>query len=234
MNGNTEIRILSADAPKTGLRRCAAAFADRNGTWSSIELATAPTIKKRIEAGEAAAEVVIVPLTMMRELAEAGFVRPESITPIGSVTVGVVVRSGAREPDLTSVDAFCQSLRAADLIVYNTASSGLYVANVLEQLELKEELAEKSVIVPTGSAVMERLVAESTLNAIGFGHVTEIRLHDDLGTHLVGPLPGPISRETPYAAGVLATAANHQAASGLVAFLGSRDGKQHFVEAGVT
>ena len=234
MNGNAEIRILSADAPKGGLRKCAAAFADRKGTCSSIELATAPTIKKRVEAGDAAADLVVVPLAMMKELADAGFVTPASITPIGSVTVGVVVRNGAREPDLTSVDAFSQSLRAADLVVYNTASSGLYVASVLERLDLKEELAAKSVIVPTGTSVMERLVAESTLNAIGFGHVTEIRLHNDRGTHLVGPLPGAIGRETPYAAGVLATAANPEAASDLVAFLGSRDCKQHFVDAGVT
>ncbi len=213
---------------------CAAAFADRKGRSSSIELATAPTIKKRVEAGDAAADVVVIPLAMMKELADARFVTPESITPIGSVTVGVVVRNGAREPDLTSVDAFSQSLRAADLVVYNTASSGLYVASVLERLGLKEELAATSVIVPTGAAVMERLVAESTLDAIGFGHVTEIRLHNDLGTHLVGPLPGAIGRETPYAAGVLAVAANPEAASDLVGFLGSRDGKRHFVEAGVT
>jgi ABC-type molybdate transport system substrate-binding protein len=64
--------------------------------------------------------------------------------------------------------------------------------------------------------------------------VTEIRLHNDLGTHLVGPLPDAISRETPYAAGVLATVANPEAASHFVAFLGSRDCKEHFVEAGVT
>ena len=76
---------------------------------------------------------------MVKELADVGFITPESITPIGSVTVGVVVRNGAREPDLTSVDAFSRSLRAADLIIYNTASSGLYVASVLERLDLKEE-----------------------------------------------------------------------------------------------
>jgi molybdate transport system substrate-binding protein len=229
---DVNVRILSADAPKTGLRKCAAAFADRKGTGSSIELATAPTIKKRVEAGDAAADVVVIPLAMMNELADAGFVTPESIVPLGSVTVGVVVRNGAREPDLTSVDTFSQSLRAADLVVYNTASSGLYIAGVLERLGLKQELTAKSVIVSTGSAVMERLAAETTLNAIGFGHVTEIRLHNDLGTHLVGPLPGAIGRETPYAAGVLASA-NPEAASDLVAFLGSRDCKQHFVEAGV-
>lgn len=230
----SEIRILSADAPKTGLRTCAAAFADRAGVRASIALATAPTIKQRIEAKDAAADVVVIPLAMMRELADAGFVTPESIVPIGSVTVGVVVRNGAREPDLASVDAFCRSLRAADLVVYNTASSGLYVASVLDRLGLKDDLAGKSVIVATGAAVMERLVAASTRDAIGFGHVTEIRLHDDLGTHFVGPLPGAIGRETPYAAGVLATAADPAAASDLVAFLGSRDGKLHFVEAGVT
>lgn len=183
--------------PKTGMRTCAAAFADwtvrgRRSSWQPP-----PPSRRGSRRAMPRPTLSFIPLAMMKELADAPFVTPESITPIGSVTVGVVVRNGAREPDLLSVDAFSQSLRAADRVVYNRASRGLYVASVLERLGLKEELAATSVIVPTGAAVMERLVAESTLNAIGFGHVTEIRLHNDLGTHLVGLCRAPSAERPP-------------------------------------
>jgi molybdate transport system substrate-binding protein len=233
MNDAQPIRILSADAPKIGLRRCADTFAASTGQPFEIELATAPAIKERLASGIADADIVVVPLPVMEEFAMAGRVDPRSVAVIGSVTVGVVVRNGAREPDLTSVESFIRSLLAADAVVYNEASSGQYIARVLKNLGLADKVAAKSVVVRTGAAVMERLAAESSGDAVGFGHVTEIRLHDDLGTHLVGPLPRAIGRATPYAAGLLAAASRPVAARNLIDFMVSASGKEIFVATGV-
>ncbi len=227
------IRILSADAPKIGLRRCAETFAAETGQPFEIQLATAPVIKECVASGIADADIVVVPLSVMEEFASAGRVDPRSVSVIGSVTVGVVVRNGAREPDLTSVESFIRSLLAADTVVYNEASSGQYVARMLANLGLADKVAAKIVVVRTGAAVMQRLAAESSGDAIGFGHVTEIRLHDDLGTHLVGPLPEAIGRATPYAAGLLATASRAAAARSLIEFMASTAGKEIFAATGV-
>jgi ABC-type molybdate transport system substrate-binding protein len=80
---------------------------------------------------------------------------------------------------------------------------------------------------------MEALAADRSGSAIGFGHATEIRLHDYLGTRLVGPLPGEIGRQTPYAAAPLAGAGQPDAARRLIDFMISPRGRQVFLDAGV-
>jgi ABC-type molybdate transport system substrate-binding protein len=80
---------------------------------------------------------------------------------------------------------------------------------------------------------MEALAADISGNAIGFGHATEIRLHDYLGTRLVGPLPGEIGRQTPYAAGLLADAGDNETGRALIDFMVSARGRQVFLDSGV-
>ena len=227
------IRILSAGAPKTGVRACAEAFAARSGEPFEVEFATAPVIRERVSSGAAKADLVVAPLAAMEGFAQAGHVAADGVSPVGSVTMGVVVRDGAPEPDLSSVEALVAALRAADAIVFNRASSGEHVARMLEDLGLAEELAAKIVRVPTGAAVMEYLAAHPQSRAVGFGQITEIRLHDDLGTHLVGPLPDAIGKTTTYAAGPLADARRPDEARALADFMVSADGKRLFVDSGV-
>jgi molybdate transport system substrate-binding protein len=227
------MRILSAGAPKTGVRACAEAFAAKSGEAFEIEFATAPVIKERVSSGAADADIVVAPVAAMEGFARAGRLAGEGAAPVGSVTMGVVMRDGAPEPDLSSVEALVAAIRAADAVVFNRASSGEHVARMLDDLGLAEELAEKIVRVPTGAAVMEYLAANPSSQAIGFGQITEIRLHDDLGTHLVGPLPDAIGKTTTYAAAPLAGAERLEAAQALAAFMTSPNGKRLFVEAGV-
>jgi molybdate transport system substrate-binding protein len=233
MTDTPAVRILSAGAPKTGVRTCAETFAARCGQRFELELATAPVIKARVAAGTADADIVVAPLAAIEGFAGAGQVDPRSVSTIGSVRVGVVVRNGAREPDLTSVEAFTEALLAADTVVYNEASSGQYIARMLADLGIADELAATTVIVPTGAAVMQHLVSEARGAAIGFGHFTEIRFHDYLGTHLVGPLPEAIGRATSYAVALLSAASRPEAARRLIDFMTSADGKRAFVAAGV-
>jgi ABC-type molybdate transport system substrate-binding protein len=227
------IQVLSADAPKAGLRKGAAAFSAETGQPHEIELATGPIIKERVASGRANADLIVIPLAELDDLARAGHIDPRSVRPIGAVTVGVTIRNGAREPDISSVEAFIQSVLAADRLIYNTASSGQYIAKMFETLRLADKITEKSLILPTGKAVMEQLAADESGTAIGFGHVTEILLHNDLGTRLVGPLPGAIGRDTIYALGLLRDASQRDTAGRLADFLTSRTGKQIFVDTGV-
>ena len=190
-------------------------------------------IRQRVEADIAKADLVVTPRPFLEDLAQAGKVDGATIATLGLVSVGVCVRNGDREPDLGSVEGFVQSLLSSAHVIYNTASSGQYVAGMLEKLGLVDRLREKSSILPTGVAVMETLAADRSGTAIAFGHVTEIRRHDALGTHLAGTLPGAIGRETPYAIGLLQDAARPEEARRLIAFLTSPEGKRIFVDNGV-
>ena len=100
-------------APKTGVARCAEAFTAASGHRVALSFATAPVLRQRVEAGEAA-DIVIAPLPTMTGFRERGLTVAGVGTVIGSVKAGVAVRDGQPGPDLASPEAFVAALHAAD------------------------------------------------------------------------------------------------------------------------
>ena len=227
------IRILGAGGVKEGMRRTAELFSAETGIAHEIEIAPGPLIEERALAGTADADLVVIPRPQFDGLVAAGKVPADDVALLGFVTVGVTIRNGDREPDLSSRDTFIESLLSAERIIYNQASSGTYVAGTLARIGIADRIKDKVSVLPDGKSAMEALAADRSGNAIGFGHATEIRFHDYLGTHFVGPLPGDIGRQTPYAAGVLGASETPEAARGLIALMTSPRGKALFVETGV-
>src|SRR5439155_22279862 len=130
-----EIRVLSAGAVEPGLRAAAAAFKKQSGHDVNITFNTAPEIRKRIGAGEAF-DVVIAPPAALDEF--AGKVTADRVA-LGRVGLGVAVRPGAAVPDISSGEALKRSVLAAESIVYNRASSGIYFENLLKKMEIYGE-----------------------------------------------------------------------------------------------
>ncbi len=233
MSENGSVRILSAGAPKTGVRLCAEAFFGKSDHPFEIEFATAPVIKERVTTGAANADVIVLPVPAMQGVAGEGLVLADTVSQIGSVTAGVVVRNGASDPDVTSVEAFVAAMLAADRLVFNSASSGQYIADMIDRLGIADQVADKIARVATGRAVMEFLAADTADRTIGFCQITEIKLLEHLGVHLVGPLPEAIGKVTTYAVGLSASADNQRDALSLIEFMASADGKRIFVDSGV-
>ena len=227
------IRVLSAGAPKTGVSRCAEAFFRDTGHKVDITFATAPVLRARVEGGKAAADVVIAPVPTLRAFAEQGRTVPGVGAVIGSVKVGVVVRDGARAPDISSAEAFTNAVLAADSLVYNQASSGLSIARLIERLGIAHEVEAKTTRLPTGAAVMRYVAESGAANEIGFGQVPEIRRFAGGGIKLVGTLPQEIGTETTYGAGLLLDARAPEPAKALIRFLASPAAKRTFAATGV-
>lgn len=233
MNDNHLVKILCAGAVKEGVRACAELFKQQTGIGFDLEHAIGPEIHSRLNAGTAIADLVAMPLGGFSPMIEARQFAPRDVGQVGLVLVAAAIRQGAREPDLGTVEAFIASVQAADRLYISTATSGRYMAGVFDKLSLTERLGNRIVTWPTGHETMEALAADTTGNAIGFGHATEIRLHDKRGTRLVGPLPGEIGRETPYAVGLFAGAEEPQAARQLFDLMLSPQGRALFAETGV-
>lgn len=227
------IRILSAGAPKTGVSRCAEAFSQDAGHQVSVSFATAPVLRGKVEAGEAAADMVIAPLPALADFEAKGLTVAGIAAVVGSVKAGVAVRAGAPAPDLSSVESFIAALKAARSLVYNEASSGQYIAQLIDRLGLTEDLAVKTLRLPTGAAVMRHLAESAVEREIGFGQLTEIRLHLDLGLELVGPLPEAIGKTTTYGAGLLSAARAPEPTKALIEFMAAPEGRRIFVNTGV-
>src|SRR5215468_5278074 len=137
-----EINIISAGAVEPGVVAAADAFRKETGTEVKIKFATAPAIQQRVGGGEAA-DVVIAPPAVIEELAKAGKLDGSGRAAVGRVGVGVLVRDGASKPDVSSADALKGALRDAESVVYNKASTGLYLDQLFERLGVGAQVKTK-------------------------------------------------------------------------------------------
>src|SRR5262249_56549361 len=133
------------------------------------------------------ADVVSAPPAVVDELASAGKLDGAGRTEVGRVGVGVVVRDGAAKPDVSSTEALKRALIDARSVVYNKASTGLYLEKLFERLGVGAEVRAKETRFADGASVIEHVI-HGTGNEIGFGALHESALYRDKGAQFVAPL----------------------------------------------
>ncbi len=152
----TDIRVLSAGAVEPGLAKVADQFRRETSNRVRIQFfAAAPQLERRLSVGEPA-DVLVAPSGLMNDQLRRGKVDAEAHSFIGRVGIGVTVRAGAPDPDIASLDRFKQSLLGADSIVYNHASTGLYLEKLFDLLGIAEQLKTKTTRYRSASARSRR------------------------------------------------------------------------------
>lgn len=225
-----EINLLSAGAVKPGLVKVVDVFQRATAHPINLAFATAPAIAKRIGAGEIV-DVVIAPPAALDEIAALGKVVQAPVV-IGRIGVGALVRDGAPRPKIATVEAFKQSLLDAESLVYNQASTGIYIEALFDRLGIGAELRVKSTRYADFAAVLEH-VGKGTGNEIGLGATTVIIESQNSGVKFAGPLPEAIQNYTTYAAAVTAAGDANEAAREFFRYLASATAKHLFTAAGI-
>jgi len=209
------IRVLQSIAFSAAFRELAQQF-DRDTGHCSVPVITGGLqVMARLRAGEVV-DAVIMAAEMIDALASEGIVAPGSRVDLGISPIGVAVPAGAPAPDIGSGEAVRRALLAARAIAYSTGPSGVHLAALIAQMGIGDALAGRLIQVrgePAGAAVAR---GEADL---GFQQISE--LLPVTGIDIVGPLPDDIQKLTVFAIGLHARAPQPQAASALMAFLGS-------------
>jgi molybdate transport system substrate-binding protein len=215
-----EVKILTAGAMKEVVLAVVPAFEKETGHKATVSNDTAGGLAKRIEGGEAFDLVVITP-GAAKELAAKGKVAGNG-TPVARVGVGVVVKEGAPLPDISTVEAFKTTLKAAKTVAYidpaSGGSSGIYLASLFEKLGIAGDITPKAKL-KKGGYVAE-LIANGEAE-LGLHQISEIL--PVKGVKLVGPLPAEIQNYTTYAAAISANAAQPAAAQAMLKLLGGAE-----------
>ncbi|HLN84920.1 MAG TPA: substrate-binding domain-containing protein [Candidatus Limnocylindrales bacterium] len=225
-----KVKVLSAGAVKPGVGPVVAAFQRDTGYEIAIEFATAPAIRQRLNGGEAP-DVVIAPPDLLDQLAKSGRTAAERVT-VGRIGVGVMVRNGAPVPKIASVDEVIQALLHAKSIVYNQASTGMYLDKLFDRLGVAAQVKTKSTRCADFAAVLDH-VSKSIGQEIGFGATSVIIENAGKGVQYVGPLPAEIQNYTNYAATVVAHGEVNDAARALVDYLATPAARSIFAAAGI-
>jgi molybdate transport system substrate-binding protein len=226
-----DVKVLSAGAVEPGLLRAAEQFERASGNEIKVQFNTAPQLTKRMAEGEVA-DILIAPPAVLDEQAKNGRISAQGRLMLGRVGAGVAVRAGAPNPDIATIEALKQAMLGAESIVYNTASSGLYLEKLFERIGIAEQIKAKTTRYPTGEAVMAHII-KGKGNELGFGAITEIKLFEPKGLKLVGPLPPDIQNYTSYGAALISNAPSADTAKAFLTYLATPEAKQIFAAAGI-
>ncbi len=227
----TEVSILSAGAVEPGVHAFAQQVKRDLGYDLKIQFNTAPQIAKRLAEGEIY-DILISPPGVIDQGIKEGKLVAGNRTPVGRVGAGIIVRNTVPTPDVTTVDAMKQTLLKADSVVYNSASTGLYLDKLFAKLELLEKIKSKTTRYPNGASVMEHVI-NGKGNEIGFGAITEIMLYTSKGLKFVGPLPAEVQNFTSYDAALMQGAISADAARDVLRLLATPSAKASFTAAGI-
>jgi molybdate transport system substrate-binding protein len=225
-----ELKILSAGAVKPALTKITEAFQRDNGIAVQVAFATAPAILQQLGSG-AQADAVIVPEEVLAQLTRSGQCAVAETTTVGKVGVGILVRNGQPLPRISTVDEFKQSLLAAESLVYNQASTGIYLEKLFASLGVAEVVKSKTTRYPDFAAVLDR-VSKGTGAEIGFGATTVIVENQNYGVSFAGPLSPEIQNYTTYCAAALVQA-NQENARRFVRYLATPAARSLFAAAGL-
>ena len=226
-----ELTVLSAGAIEPGIKAATTAFEIQTGHSIKITFNTAPELRKRMD-GNPAFDVVIAPPAVISDFTAAGKLAATRAA-LGRVGIGVAVRDGSPKPDMSTAEAFKASVLGAEALVFNRASTGLYLEGLLKEMDIYAQTESKTTRYLDGASVLEHVIKAKGYE-IGFGAMTEILLYTGKGLKLVGPLPAAIQNYTSYTAAPLASGGSQTLAQDFVNFLAGPLGKPLFVAAGIT
>jgi molybdate transport system substrate-binding protein len=224
------VRVLSPSAVHSSLEAIVAAHRAR-GAEVRLAFEIAPALARRVIVGEAA-DILVAPPKVMDELVALGKARAAGRFALGRAGVGVCVRADQAAPDVSTTEALKGTLLAADAVFHTRASSGTYVAQLLERLGLAERLAAKVRAYDDAQETYTRQLA-SRGRDIGFGGIPELRRWQDRGLRYLGPLPPDIQNYTTYDAALAADAPNPAGARAFFDFLSGTEAKAILVAHGV-
>ena len=225
-----DIQVMTGGAPKEVLGVLTPQFERETGHKVHLTYIVISTMQQKLAAGEKP-DMVLMPVPAIEARVKEGLFRHDSWARLGTVSVGMVVREGASRPDISTLEAFRQTMLAAKTVVQaNPAAtpSGAHLAKVWEQLGIAEAMKPKikfANALDGGVAAIARGEAE-----IGLYPLSEVIA--EKGVTIVGLIPQAVQLNTVYGAAVLTANASPEPAVAFIKFLADPANAKRWKDAG--
>jgi molybdate transport system substrate-binding protein len=159
------------------------------------------------------ADVVIMNKVGLGDLVAAGRIVPGTTVDLAQTYLGMAVRAGAPKPDISTVDAFKQTLLRAKSVAFDSSTTGIYLTTTLfPRLGIERDMATKSTT--TGAAAVASGDAEIAVQPVS--EILPVK-----GVELVGTIPAEVQYVAVFTAAVVAGSKDIEASKRLIAFFAS-------------
>jgi molybdate transport system substrate-binding protein len=210
-----DIKVFCTNGVKAVVEELLPQFERTTGNKVVISYEPSTQIKKRIDAGEPF-DLAMMTTALIDAEIKAGKLQFESRRFVARSGLGLSIRSGAKKPDIATVDAFKKALLAAKSITYATqgASAAPFEA-LVAKLGIESQVKPKYNLRPTASQVGEAVASDAA--EIGVAPVSEIL--PVKGVDLVGPFPKDVQSYVEITVAAGTGAKEKDAANKLIAFI---------------
>src|SRR5262249_51806160 len=209
-----DVRLLASGALKEAYLELLPDFEKVSGHRVMVAWSSTTDIQKRVMAGEVA-DLVILGNAGTEELLKQGKLVGNTPTIFAKSGIYVAVRSGAPNPDISSVDALKNSVLTARSVAYSEGASGTYLVGMFQRLGIYDQVKPKASIAKANEPVGDKLVRGDA--DIGFHQLSE--LIPVKGIQIVGPLPAELQHITVFSGAIHSQAKEPKAGTALVEFL---------------
>lgn len=208
-----ELKVLAAEVVEPAVAELAAEYEKASGHKLKIEYGFAAEMNKRVQAGEAF-DFLIFPNGLIGQPATAATLSSDKVQFV-RIGQGVAVKKGASKPDVSSPEAFKQTLLAAKSVAFvPTGQSGVATLKMFETLGIAEAMKPKTRAVKVEDVVSTIAKGEAELALFLNNYLV-----GNPEVDYVGPYPGNLQSFVSFSAGSSAKAADAEAARGFLKVL---------------
>lgn len=229
-----ELRLLAAGIIEHDFSELAKQFEKRSGIRIAARFNPSGNILKWVLAGETCDLVVLSSRPEMQQLFDSQKAVPESLVAIGRAVIGVAVKEGAPDIDISTPETLKQAMLKAKAFAHTNpaagSSSGAHVQKVIAGFGISGDVANKILMRDRGQATI-RAVAEGLADFV-VAQSTEIAAVK--GVRYVGPLPAGIQVQNLVSASQCVVGAAKPGTADLLKFITSLEVRAHWRTLGFT
>ena len=210
-----DLQVLCSNGFKAVFEELAPQFERASGHKVNVKFGLAANFKQQIDAGESFDLAILTP-ALVDDLIKSKKMAADTRTVLARTGLGIMIKSGARKPDVRTADSFKKSLLDAQSIAYaKEGASGVAFAALIEKLGIAETLKPK--LKPTASGEEVNNLVVSGGAQYGILPLSEILAVK--GAELGGMFPADVQTYITMATAVSANAKQSAPARDLIKFL---------------
>jgi molybdate transport system substrate-binding protein len=213
MHQSTELIVCASMGAISGLNEIVPAYTELTGRKLVVRQESRAELEQRLIA-DAPADVIVQTTPVMDGVIARGKVVAGSSAVFARAAVGLSVKSGVPRPDISTPQAFKQTLLGAKSICYSLGGSGIVAAHAIEKLGITGQLKSRTIHSDGTPAAgyVARGEAEMAIQQLNVSVPVA-------GTDYVGNLPGDLHEYVMFAIAIMAGSKQQEAARALIEFV---------------
>jgi molybdate transport system substrate-binding protein len=210
-----DIQVLCSNGFKAVFEELVPQFERATGHKVIVKFGLAANFKQQIDGGESFDLAILTP-ALIDDLIKSQKTAADTRTVLARTGLGIMIKAGARKPDVRTPDSFKKSLLDAQSIAYaREGASGVAFAALIEKLGINETLKPKLKPTASGEEVNDLVVrGGAQYGILPLSEILAVK-----GAELGGMFPADVQTYITMATAVSANAKQAAPARDLIRFL---------------